>query len=294
MAYKKATLVADVGGTNTLLGVMYKEKLLFRKHFKSVKLLKHIEVFVSFLKDKNIKCDNFCICAAGPLENEHIKMINNNIIIDKDEIKRRSGVKNVMLLNDVEALGYFCLNSGYFNKALVLSCGTGLGFCSVLDNNVYPSETGSSKSIYVKGYEKLLGFCENKYKRNPIIEDFVSGRGIELIFEFYSGKRFKAHDISILANKGDDDAKKSIDIFSDILAKKCQELSFSFLPEIIFIGGGIIIKNKKLIMKNFRKYYLDAYRNKKLLESVDIKTLNSKSSSLMGCYYALKRNFKRG
>ncbi len=223
-------LGADVGGTNINIGIFgvkdKSTKLLISFHFKSkeVKGLEKAlnEVFYYIQKKYNKAITNACIAVAGVLSQNHCfaKMTNSKWDVNKNVLLKKTKFKNIILLNDFEAVGYGInvLNkkdiwvikkseknskskSSESAKAsiVVIGAGTGLGKSTLLYNensNSYfsiASEAGHSDFPAQNKYElELVNFIKKLIKtKNVSYEHLLSGKGINYIYLFLrNSKRF--------------------------------------------------------------------------------------------------------
>jgi glucokinase len=212
----------DIGGTNTNLAIAgIKDKktyLLYSHNYKTDKLdsiIPAIDNILTFTKNEyNIEIDFACIGAAGIVSssNDFVKLTNANWSISSNEIKNRTSLNSVYIINDFQAIGYGLNLLSSENKEdictirqnninldeskpakAIIGAGTGLGK-SILNYdsnfNAYipiPSEGGHSDLPVKNDFEiKLVDFV--KKLRNisqPLsYEEVLSGRGIESIYLF--------------------------------------------------------------------------------------------------------------
>jgi len=115
--YNRYILVADIGGTNTRIGVMgIKNSKSFHIIFRFNHLTKDIKNIVdlindtlSYAKEKyNVEVKMSCIGAAGPIprKRSYIKLTNVDLEINQQEILANTMLTKVLLINDFEAIGY--------------------------------------------------------------------------------------------------------------------------------------------------------------------------------------------
>jgi Glucokinase len=89
-------LVADFGGTHLRIGVSNGleinniSKIRYDNEDSSIKLISN---YINDFKD----IDQIRICAAGPIENEKIKITNSNLVISKKEISEFSKIDEVAI-----------------------------------------------------------------------------------------------------------------------------------------------------------------------------------------------------
>ncbi|KYK27194.1 hypothetical protein AYK20_02945 [Thermoplasmatales archaeon SG8-52-1] len=211
----------DIGGTNTSIGVAgiknSKPYLLFSLDFKSQELDSIVPVVLETLsyadENFNIKIDNACFGVAGAVDpnKDTIDLTNVKWNINKSRLSSDTGLKDIVIINDFQAVGYGfnLLDSSNKNHILkireeknykefsttkaLLGAGTGFGKSILIyDKNSkiflpMPSEGGHGDFPAQNEFEiKLLDFIK---KSNGILqpvtyEELLSGRGIKNIYLF--------------------------------------------------------------------------------------------------------------
>ena len=138
----KVLLAGDIGGTKTHLALIEQShpvKILSEKKYPSADYKSLYEIIEQFLKEFSSKVTGACFGIAGPVRDQRVQATNLPWVIDAKEIMEKLNVKDVYLINDLEANAYglfvledkdfFVLNEGKKqegNQALI-SAGTGLG-----------------------------------------------------------------------------------------------------------------------------------------------------------------------
>ena len=112
--HDRIILAGDIGGTNTTLALVGKNKskytLILKCAFKSQQidgLIDPIKEVIATARQKSsaLKIDLCCISAAGPVENNHCQMTNCKWAIDGKAIKKTVKV-DTLVINDFMAVGY--------------------------------------------------------------------------------------------------------------------------------------------------------------------------------------------
>jgi glucokinase len=220
-AYPLFVLGADVGGTNTNLGVSgvrnNKPVLLFSLHFRSQELKSltpAINETLRYAREKHgIRLGRACIGAAGPVSANHgyCRLINAEWSINAREVLKKTRLRSLFIINDFEAVGYGVnlLNPKIRGDVLtvrkevshgnskttraVIGAGTGLGKNILVYDDRYkahipvPSEGGHADFPAQNEFElKLIEFIRGYRRlREPVnYEEVISGRGIEAVYEF--------------------------------------------------------------------------------------------------------------
>ena len=223
--YDSYVLGADIGGTNTNLAIAgikgLKPQLLFSCHFKTQKLesvIPSINKTLEYAAEKHgITIEYACIGAAGVVNASKyfVKLTNASWNISKKEILEKTLLKNILLLNDFQIIGYGInlLNpnnqndifqirqtpeiSTHTTKAII-GAGTGLGKSILIyDKNLnayipLPSEGGHTDTpVYNNKELELLDFIKKQIGCNKPVtyEEIVSGRGLENIYQYVRNKQ---------------------------------------------------------------------------------------------------------
>jgi len=328
--FRKYALVMDVGGTVTNIGVagldkkpvlVYKSQL-WTKHIGSI--LKITKDSLKFIKD-NLKIDikEAGIAVAGPVDKHtmSVKTTNQNKTVKLSELKNKTSLKKVILLNDFEALGwgintltkkdYITINKGKPIKGErigLIGAGTGLGCTTLIYNEQkkyyvpYPSEGGNSDiMIYDNEELELLKFIKKKSGKTDQ-EEFVSGIGIQRIYEFlrlknkfnetkYSKEIDKSKDKIYLLEKYrklDPTSKEAFKIFSKFYGRITMNFALTHLPYAgIYIAGGIAIRNPDVIGKTFFSELIGKSKKQKIIKGMPVRIITHKELSLIGAAYKL-------
>lgn len=318
LRYDHFVLAGDIGGTNTNLCIAgvrnRKPELLFSMHFKSAELrslLPAVEIILRYAKEKhNINVRDCCFGVAGPVSKDHVRTVNLKWDVDAKDISRKIGLK-IRLINDFQAIGYginiiskkdlFAVRDGkgYGNKA-VLGAGTGLGKSILFfDGKRYipmPSEGGHEDFPCQDGFElRLMVFIRKKKGIKQInYEELVSGRGLEVIYEFLSRKRLRAEDIS-KARKTDKRCRESFRLFLKFYARCAKNLVLESLATGgLYIAGGIAVKNKEIFKsKEFIREFENVDRLSAVMKKVPIYVITNYDIGMIGAaYFGIIETFK--
>ena len=241
----KKLLVGDVGGTNTVLGIYdsNNNSLGRIKKLRTIDLKIESEIS-NFLEDEKI--EGVSLAVAGPVKNGFVKMTNVSKNFSSRGLSKKTGL-DVLLLNDFEALGFYAKKRGE-SKALVVGAGTGLGKVFVLDN-VHCSECAHQLFPFLNSEEKLKDFFFKKLKRFPEYDDLVSGKGLVLLKQFHAKKNLSLEEKSPknIFLESDASSKKAVKDFSKFYGRFIKNSYVDFLPDKIFIAGGIARKHPSIL-----------------------------------------------
>lgn len=199
----------------------------------------------------------------------------------KKEIKNELGIPAVVE-NDVKsaAMGELIYGAGQgYNSAFVLTVGTGIGGCLILDGKIHRGASGHAGEI---GY---IPFETDKFEAIASTSALV-----EKSLESYPDKNLdNGKKIFDAIDKGDEDAKKLVDQMTDILARGISNIMLIANPELILIGGGISEQKEKFIDPIIEK--VKTYVPENIFESTKIKaTKLGNKSGLYGAYALYKEN----
>ncbi|MEM4637833.1 MAG: glucokinase [Candidatus Woesearchaeota archaeon] len=321
-------LLGDIGGTNTRLAIVKGKNNTFdfikKAYYKNSDLTDITETIKEFVYNNKIKLA--CFAVAGPLNSDRtkVKLTNNNWLIDSNYISKITSCK-VILLNDFEALG-FSINTLKKEQYIelttkgidlsgtisIIGAGTGLGM-SILypyGGKYYPIPTeGGHSSIFFNPKSKFeMDLYAFMSKRKIIIEaeSLVSGRGIELIYNFLLTKGFKHNkkvikEIQNSTNKPELITKyalqdkdplciKTIELFIIFYSRVARDLALKTLCTSLVIAGGIAPK----ILPFMKDMFLEAFiehehiEARKMLEEMSIIVLTDQDIAFYGCYNAIK------
>ena len=321
----------DIGATSTRAGIFgvkgKKPKLLCYSKAKSGKSSSLIRLIgeAADYADKNYKSPlkKACIGVAGMVskERDYAEMTNLNLRLDRRALMKSTKLREILLLNDFEAIGYSInILSGnslipikksdkIANAPVVaIGAGTGLGKTTLLYSHELkhyvpvPSEAGHSDFAAQEKEEiNLVNFIKQNEKiRNVSYEDVLSGRGLARIYAFLNSKGIKsakyAKEINKAKNKpeliskyrkADAACKKTFQIFAGIYAKFARNCAVDAMPcGGIYIAGGIAQKNTEIFNKNFIKAFEANKKMKSLLKKIPIYLICNENAGLMGAAFA--------
>ena len=289
-------LVIDIGGTN----IRYLEILKGKKtKIKKEKILSKLS-FNNLLNKIFSHClnpiDNLVISAAGPKTNNSIQMTNQKFKIDSQLIKKKFNLRNCILLNDLEAAGYFLHKVSKNKKTIkkgkktnsrqvLVTPGTGLGLSFVIDNeNVIPSEIGNSKILISEIMTQNTEFSNLNFSK---IEDFLSGPGLSKIYKSLYKSDISSNELISQGKNNNLKALKTIKVFLEILAKFLAEISLIYVPgNGIFISGSLMKALKIFIDKDeFINIFLKQVNktHRRALELVEINFIEKEHLPIFGC-----------
>ena len=103
-------LAGDIGGTNTRLGLFTPERgpdnPVALKKYQSRAYAGLEEIVRSFLDEHQVSVNQASIGVAGPIKKNQATITNLPWVINGDNLEDESGIDQVSLLNDLEAMAY--------------------------------------------------------------------------------------------------------------------------------------------------------------------------------------------
>ncbi|MCL6588391.1 MAG: glucokinase [Firmicutes bacterium] len=330
-------LAGDIGGTNTNLAIVGvkqgKFTIILECVYKSAEISGLAEPLKEVLKiaaGKNsaLKPDLCCISGAGPVENNVCTLTNLKWNIDGQEINKAIGIKT-LVINDFLAIGYGIPTldvddpkqitklphpDGSFPKPqngaskAVVGAGTGLGvgYLVAVGNKYYafPSEGGHSGfASFDEETQKIKDFVAKKLGKTPGTEPFVSGQGINNIYQYFKAQGLiKPEGVFQEIEAASDEERPALISKHAAANKTCKDIMNIFIKMYgrfasnasllflalggLYLAGGIVTKNEALFledhlfMRNFAANYKDNIQQ--LLAKIPVYIVKDYSISLYG------------
>lgn len=321
-------IVADIGGTNARLAFQknVNSEICFIENFLCSEFKSLEDIITAYKKKHNIINEHISIGAAGPCEDDDVLLSNNHFKFNKIQLLKNLNLKSLLVINDFVAQSFVFKNllleedeekyKTLFKKLklkkikngtskknstlLVTGPGTGLGVCNLkkIDDYVIPIPGEGGNTYFSPSNSEQIEILTHLLKSHKYVsvEDLVSGRGIENLFNFYQIKnksktfKIKASDVADLADKNDLNAISAITQMYKILAISIINNIFlnGSLAGVI-ICGGISIKlekflNQDIFLNEFKK--IDQYFD--YLNDIPIYLCKNESNGLIGakeCFY---------
>ena len=239
-----AVLLTDIGGTKARFCWLKNKKLDKYMEYRCEGFKTLYQVINKFIKDFPEPFDEIILAGAGPVVKGKICWTNcPTWKTSEKELSKKYHLKKVILLNDVQAQGEGLKTLYKCEKTTILmTAGTGLGSCFIINGKVIPGEIGQVRT-------------ENSKK----IEDTISGPGIVKLYHSFGGnKKIKsATEIDNLRKDKDKIAQLTYKTFY----QKWGEVSADLVTALyaqggIYLWGGLIPKNKadeKVLFTAYKK-----------------------------------------
>jgi glucokinase len=324
-------LAGDIGGTNTRIALFQQDggklKLARECIYPSREHESLDEIVGLFLRGQAATAASACFGIAGPVLDGRANASNLAWVVDAGQLARETAIKNVWLINDLEAHAYgindlepddlFTLNPGKPcpGNAALIAAGTGLGeagmFWDGTEHHAFAAEGGHAD--FAPGNElelALHGYLMKKFG-HVSCERVLSGPGIKNIYDFLRDSQIeqeeqwlkdeleRALDPAVLISQYGLDGKaaicdRALDIFASVYGAEAGNLALRFLAvNGVFVSGGIAGKTRaKLKGPLFMERFVAKGRMRPLLETVPVKVIVNEHIGLLGAarYAVMKAN----
>lgn len=319
---KLTILAADSGGTKThmaLFEIKNGEFTIVREHIYKSKDWKTFTDMVLDFGVSSPKPDRLSFAVAGPVQDGKVVMTNLDWVIDSEELREKTGVKDVFLLNDLKAIAYglAALKPDDFitvyqpktqreGNAAIIAPGTGLGEAGLFWDGkaLHPFDTEGGHTDFASRSElddELFYDLQKKYG-HVSWERVVSGMGIVTIYEFLRdvkkreepewlrekiSRSDKAGAIGQGAKDGCPICVETIRLFVHYLAVEASNLALKIkCTGGLFIGGGIPPKIwNDTLQDYFLEHFFQVGRLRPLLETMPIYLITNQQTALLGAAY---------
>ena len=259
----------------------------------------------SFLDD-DPEISHLVISVAGPKLNNSISMTNRNFFIDEKDLSKKYNLDSAFILNDWESIGYslhifsqdeisFINQGNAFNDtALMVGPGTGLGAALVVDESiVLPTEVGNTSSFL---HNILKELDINSSDEFNVIEDLISGGGIEKLHNYLSSKTLTSEEIINLCKDSSSDARRTIDTFLNAIAIVLSEFALTYMPgNGIYLAGGLMRSlNEFIDINSFMQAFIASRKpmHAEVLKEIPLGVINAEMTCLHGNLAYLKQKLE--
>ncbi len=322
---KSIVLAGDVGGTKTNLALYSAAgddaQLIREGNFHSANYSSAQDVILEFLGDDHAnKPSIICLGVAGPVVQGKVEMPNLPWFINSDDIITATGIKNVSLLNDLEATAYglaalddddfitIYSGSGHGGANMaIIAPGTGLGEGGLYWNGTsyHPFATEGGHSDFSPRSELDIELFQYLSKKYEIVswERVISGPGIHDIYQFLIDvkKREEGEWIKDLMTKEDPSAViseagleekdpacvETMQLYIRYLARESCNLVLKLKATGgLFLGGGIPPRITALLQQNvFYDNFINCDRMQHLIRKTPVKIILNNKTALLGAAY---------
>ncbi len=320
-------ICGDIGGTNTNLstsGLSEETEVHNIHHEPTPPNADFSSIINKYIDSIDEQPEVACFAVAGPVKNQRIEMTNRGIIIDANEIVQKTSLKKVLLINDFEAIGYATntlrddeireLNKGSpveHAARVAVGAGTGLGknilFYDPELRAYLPSASEGGHAdcpIYNEEELQITQFVQKKHQiSDPIeYEHLLSGRGLEVIYEFLQSTRFPSEAPAMEAKMISQERLNSpccaatFELFIRFYARCAKNFAIdTYALGGVYIAGGIAANNHdmftKQFMQEFTRHFNPKYRT--IFEQIPVHIITNYDVSLKGAAHAIYLNLYR-
>lgn len=306
-------LVADVGGTNTRValadGVTIVPDTIRRyrnKEFPGIE-----SVLTRYIADEGgVDPKAACVAVAGPVHNGIAELTNLDWSIDATSLGNATKSETVAILNDLQAQGhalpYLTADAqrevisavspdARGTTRLVIGVGTGFNAALVLSDGektiVPPSEAGHASLLVRNEAEYRLSRYIDSSHGLPGIEDVLSGRGLERVYQWLGQEagdpvqKTAADIMDACENKSDPRAEETVRHFVRILGAVAGNLSLIQLPfgGIFLVGGVARAMTPYLHPFGFADSFRDKGRFAGFMNNFAVHVVEDDYAALTGC-----------
>lgn len=325
-------LAGDVGGTKTLLVAVKLEggrrTTLAEERYPSAGFADFSDMLLEFMKlvPGEINCAGLGV--AGAVVNGHARGTNIPWELDEKDIRARTGIPGVSLVNDFAATarGVMLLGPGDVvtlqagepekNGAIgILGAGTGLGeaILSYHEGRYFVVSTEAGHADFGARTDEeieLLKFLRSRFGRVSY-ERVVSGQGIANIYEFVCHRtpgRVSAHVAAAVAAgdpaaavtehaaQGDPLCAEALDLFVQIYGAEAGNVALRAVATAgVYLAGGVA---PRMVERFQTPRFLDAFRDKGrhrvLVERIPVHLITNTRVGLLGAISVAEELARRG
>jgi glucokinase len=297
------TLIADIGGSNTRLGVTGASGRPDNVVAIAADSVSGIEAAIAaYLAGLAARPSNAVLAVAGPVAGRDIALTNRDWRFNLDRLAAAFGFARVAALNDFEALAWALPRLGADDvRALgphmaappgpkvVLGPGTGLGVAALLPQHegwrAVASE-GGHVSFGPAAADEIPVFARLAAAGVVSAETAISGPGLERLFRaLHPGAALTAQAIAAQAQDGDARARATVDLFVRLLGRFAGDVALTFRATGgVYVAGGVAHKLSSLIDENIFRAAFEAHPPyQALLQAIPTFLVTCAEPGLLGC-----------
>jgi glucokinase len=322
-------LAGDIGGTKVNLASFNAEDLrLAPEHLSTYPSHEYAsleEMALRFVAEHRVKPKHACFGVAGPVKKGRAEVTNLPWIVDAQDLARALNLKQVWLINDIEANAngiaglvsedFVVLNPGdkdAVGNAAIIAAGTGLGEAGLFwDGNRHlpiASEGGHAEFAPRTDLDiELLQYLRARFGQVSW-EHVLSGPGTFHIYQFlrdtgqgeepaWLAEQLRTMDPPVAITRAALEGKsdlciQTLDLLIAYYGAEAANLALKMLATAgVYVGGGIAPKLiKKIQDGSFLKAFVGQGRMKNLLSAIPVRVIMNDKTALIGAarYAALK------
>ncbi|WP_298850342.1 ROK family protein [uncultured Ruegeria sp.] len=297
-------LVADIGGTNTRLGVVTNGELTDLRKRPTGTLEDLLEALHSLRDEIGTNPQAVVAAGAGPVRDGTIQLTNANLDLSEVELAKATGAQHTFVINDFTAAAWSVADVTQddivvlqgqaippVGTRLAVGPGTGLGVGALLYSEGHyhtVSGEGGHVGLYprhrdeVDIFEAAQRIAPDCFFGDSLAleaEMFLSGTGLPIL---YQAVGLAAGDVRIQARSAKDilqDAREASDsiavrtaqMFTTHLGALIGDMAVTLMPEGgVFLVGGVAEKNRWLFDDNFKDAFNGGGRFSDLRRSLSL------------------------
>ncbi len=306
------SVVADIGGTNTRVALAEGERLLPTtiRRYRNADFPDLETVIERYVADEGgVDTKAACVAVAGPVRDGKATMTNLDWTIDTVTLARATRSESVAILNDLQAQGHALgrLDTKHIRKILsgpeagvnaaklVIGVGTGFNAAPVYDSVagrlVAPSESGHINLPTRNEQDLRLSEYVSRAHGFPAVEEVLSGRGLERVYEFLGQEANdprKETAAAIMGKCADGTDQRSVEaaqVFTRILGSVAGNLSLIQLPfgGVYLVGGVARAFAPYLSRFGFAEAFRDKGRFADFMDNFPVAVIEDDYAALTGC-----------
>lgn len=275
----------DAGGTYLRYEIRKNHKILKASSAKSSEI--GLSEFIENILQREKGIRDICISFAGQVK-DGVILSSPNINVDRKNIQeyfqKNFGV-NLFIQNDLNCA---VLAEAEANKSANISAlyvGTGLGLGVVSSGKLIEGSNGVATELGHIPYKDSLFSCG--CGKNNCIELFASGSGLKRWKSYYNID--ESMTLQELKNSQDENEQKIYKEFVKALLYAAGSAITLFNPEVLVLGGGIMLSNSELqeiIISHIHEYAMPITLNKIKIKNSTMHNASLEGAFLLKDYYA--------
>ncbi|WP_299852560.1 glucokinase [uncultured Roseovarius sp.] len=304
-------LLADVGGTNTRVGLGGVDGLEpdSVQSFHNAGQGGLAPILSAYLDLHPGAVTALCAGVAGPVRDGNAQLTNLDWFIDANALQAATGAAAIHLINDLQAQGYAlddlprdCITTIFPGAPpppdatrLVMGLGTGCNIAVVHNTPqgllVPASETGHSSLPHMEGTAgEFIAHLSQTQFHKPI-EAAISGPGLSRIRRFLTGETVTPADIIAAYGTDSDAAADSLRLFAEILGTIAGNIALAHLPVggFYFIGSTARAVVPYLGDLGFINHFTAKGPYTQIMQDIPVYLIDDDSAALHGCARYLRQ-----
>tara|TARA_B100000700_G_scaffold131650_1_gene147219 strand:- start:1259 stop:2185 length:927 start_codon:yes stop_codon:yes gene_type:complete len=286
-------LLADIGATNARFSITNEGSEYVYSDVLQVDDADSLEeLCINYLNKHQLskKVDKAVIGVAAPIINDQVSFVNTNISFSIKELKSKLFCKGLIVINDLALQAHAIkdlkedelsfIGSGKEKPGgpkILVSPGTGLGLAGIINEEIVATEAGhlnipqKEENLDLK---RVFEVFISQKKRVPTYEDFLSGKGIKLIYDVLTqGDTPNLTSKEILDNKNlykncEDTRKLMVYLFASYL--RYVALVWGSTGGVYLSGSIVNSLIKEELYLTFREIFEDSETMQELLKSIPL------------------------